>query len=427
MQGLIFNRVCLIIMVAIPLSLIVNAFTKLPYVSEVLMGCFVATGALYYNSRVLGNLRTSVIIFAVILHGALILNYIFNSGVEGPSLILFLVSLIFIIAVMPNKYYLFWVPLNLSIAAVLISLDYAYPDFIENSYHSRRGMFTDTAFTYGVAMSCIAFVLTFILRSYQKERNKAILAVDALEEANETKTKLLSILSHDLKAPLNSIQSFLEVLADYDLDEEEKTNIQARLLKETKNTQNMLANMLSWTKAQMEGSIRPEMVHVNLYDTLKVAVSIQKVAAGEKSITLENQIDRSLCVFADVEMIKLVVRNLLNNAVKFTKSGGTITISAKAKKGHGLITVSDNGIGIPADKQPEIFGLSTTASYGTANEKGVGLGLKLCKEFTALQGGDISFASSGTGTEFNIVLPLCSEHSLQRIEETMEPKLQVVN
>jgi len=427
MQGLIFNRVCLIILAAIPLSLVINAFTKLPYVSETLLGFFVATAALYYNSRVLGNLKSSVIIFAVILHGALIFNYIFNSGVEGPSLILFLVSLIFIIAVMPNKHYLFWVPLNLSVAAVLISLDYAYPDFIQNSYHTRKGLFTDTAFTYGVAMSCIAFVLTFILRSYQKERNKAILAVDALEEANETKTKLLSILSHDLKAPLNSIQSFLEVLADYDLDEEEKTNIQARLLKETKNTQNMLANMLSWTKAQMEGSIRPEMVHVNLYDTLKVAVSIQKVAAGEKSITLENQIDRSLCVFADVEMIKLVVRNLLNNAVKFTKSGGTITISAKAKKGHGLITVSDNGIGIPADKQPEIFGLSTAASYGTANEKGVGLGLKLCKEFTALQGGDISFASSDTGTEFTIVLPLCSEHSQLPVEEPVSPMMETVN
>jgi signal transduction histidine kinase len=406
MQGLIFNRVCLIILVAIPLSLIINAFTKIPHISEVLLIAFFATAGLYYNSRILGNLRSSVIIFSILLNILVVLNYFFNSGIEGPSLILFILSLVFIIAVMPSKHYLLWVTLNGTIAALLVSLDYAYPGLVKNSYQSRRGLFTDTAFTYAVALGCVAFVLSYILRSYQIVRNKFIVAAQGLEEANESKTKLLSILSHDLKAPLNSVQSFLEVLADYDLDEHEKTTIQSRLLSETKNTQNMLANMLSWTKSQMDGGIRTEMVSVNLLNTLEMPFEIQREAALEKSITLETHIAAGVCVFADVEMFRLVIRNLMNNAVKFTNPGGLITVTGKAEHGRGLISVRDNGIGIPQEKQKDLFGSNTAASYGTANEKGVGLGLKLCKEFTTLQGGELSFSSSPQGTEFIVSLPL---------------------
>lgn len=425
MQGLIFNRVCLIILVAIPFSLIINLFTKIPYVSGGLLSGFVVTAFLYYNSRVLGNLQSSVFIFAVGLHVLLILNYYFNSGVEGPSLMLFLVSLIFIIAVMPNRHYAFWVPLNLLIAGTLIGIDYAYPNLVANSYHSRRGLFTDTGFTYGVAAACISIVLSFILRSYQKERNKALLAVNELAEANETKTKLISILSHDLKAPLNSIENFLEVLASYELNEEEKADIQTKLLTETKNTQNMLGNMLFWTKAQMEGRIEPKLIAINLLETLKVSIALQQVAAGEKNIKLKTDIDPSLSIYADVEMIKLVIRNLLNNAVKFTNADGLIILSGKAQGAVALITVKDNGIGISKEKQQTLFSLNSGPTYGTKNEKGVGLGLKLCKEFTELQGGKISFSSSPSGTIFTVAIPLRKRPVTHVVVTDSEAEIQV--
>ncbi len=407
MQGRIFHRVCAIILLALLMALAINLVTQIPVVSLLLSFVFVVISILFYSSRVLGNLRSSVILFGIVLHIAFVVNFFFNSGLEGPSLILFLVSLIFIIAVMPNRQYLFWVSLNVVLVVTLICLDYFYPSMIENSYRSRMGMYTDMVFSYIAGVACIAVVLTYILRSYQRERNNTIAALEALALANESKTKLLSILSHDLKAPLNSIESFLEVLVDFELNEKEEKTIKASLLKETRNTKTMLVNMLSWTKSQMEGGIKVNLTRVNLREALKVTIEIQQVAAAEKMIRITSHIEPEAHVVADAEMINLIVRNLLNNAVKFTQPGGKIVLKGECINGHAVLSIKDNGIGISEEKQQDLFSLNTGTTYGTANEKGVGLGLKLCKEFMELQGGEISFVSvPGEGTEFTLTLPL---------------------
>ncbi|TDQ11178.1 sensor histidine kinase [Pedobacter metabolipauper] len=397
-------------MLFIPVALTVNLFTKIPFVSPVLCTSFLLTVILYYNSRYLGNLRTSVILFSVILHVLLLLNYFFNSGVQGPTLVLFLLSMIFIIAVMPNRQYLFWVPLNAFLAILLIGIEYQYPWLIKNTYSSRIGFFTDTAFTYLISLIGISVVLTYILRSYQTEKKNVIAALKNVKKADESKVKLLSILSHDLKAPLNTIEGFLEMLVNYELEEDEKKAIKKSLLKETKNTQTMLFNMLSWTKSQMEGGIHVNLQHLNLQEALNVGIEIQQTAALEKMITLTTRIDPDVCIIGDMDMINLVVRNLLNNAIKFTNEGGEIQLTGKSVKGLAMITVRDNGIGIAPEKQQKLFFLNSGTTYGTANEKGVGLGLMLCKEFTELQGGKITFKSKpGIGTEFQVSLPLCDQ------------------
>src|SRR5690606_36275307 len=124
---------------------------------------------------------------------------------------------------------------------------------IIDSYSSRMNLFIDTGFTYFSASLCITAVLIYIVKSYREEKNKAWAASIALKEANDAKTKLLSILSHDLNSPLNSIQGFLELLIDLDFNEDEERSIKQTLLKETKSTQAMLINLLSWTKPQMDG------------------------------------------------------------------------------------------------------------------------------------------------------------------------------
>lgn len=412
MQGKIFHRMCLVIMITIPLALLINLFTQLAFTSQILGLAFVLIAALYYNSRYLGQLKLSIILFSIILHVLLVINYFYNSGIEGPSLILFLISLIFIIAVIPSDRYKYWIPFNLGIALFLMALDYQQPSLVGNSYHSRHSYFTDTAFTYFAAVCCITFILAYIIRSYEQERNKTVLALKELKTANAGKTKLLSILSHDLKAPLNSIQGFLEVLLQYDLTEEEKSSIKATLLAETKNTQEMLVNMLSWTKAQMDGGIKAELVPLPLLETLMPSIAIQQVAAMEKMITINISIAHDLVLLADAEMIKLVVRNLLNNAIKFTRHGGEISITAKTAGGNCLLSITDNGIGIPLAKQAGLFQLDSGTTYGTDNEKGVGLGLKLCKEFIELQRGSISFSSRpGLGTTFELSLALAGANT----------------
>ncbi len=410
LQARIFHQVCLIALLVIPVAIIINIITAIPYVSIMLAGAFIFTAFCYYNSRYRGNLKSSSILFILVSHLLLLLNYYFNSGIKGTTIILFYLALVFTIAVLPRKQYKFWIPLNILCVLLLLGNEFMFPDLITDTYSSRMSFFMDTGFTYLATSVCMAVVFIYILKSYREERNRAWAASNALKEANDAKTKLLSILSHDLHSPLNSIQSFLELLIEMDFSKEEKKSIKKTLLKETKNTQAMLHNLLSWTKSQMEGGIKISLKKVNLLQILKAPIENLRTVAGEKMISIDYQIDPEVCILADIDMLKLVVRNLLTNSIKFTQPGGEISVKTAVTMTEAIVKIEDNGIGISLEKQRELFSLHTQSSYGTRNEKGIGLGLLLCKEFTELQGGKISFASiPGKGTVFNLTFPLCNE------------------
>ena len=131
--------------------------------------------------------------------------------------------------------------------------------------------------------------------------------------------------------------------------------------------------------------------------------SIHQTIAAEKGIRLTDQIKRGIFIKADMDMLQLIVRNLINNAIKFTAPGGDIVVSNDLVGDRCRIIIKDNGAGIPLEKQGSLFTLKISPTYGTKNEKGVGLGLVLCKEFTELQNGTIMFESiQGVGTTFYV-------------------------
>ncbi|OIQ68595.1 alginate biosynthesis sensor protein KinB [mine drainage metagenome] len=148
-------------------------------------------------------------------------------------------------------------------------------------------------------------------------------------------------------------------------------------------------------------------VKVNVNDVLKSTFQIHQTIAAEKGIHLANQLKADMYIVADTDMFQLVVRNLISNAIKFTPPGGEITMSADIVGDECRIMIKDNGIGIPFEEQGNIFSLKVNSVYGTKNEKGVGLGLVLCKEFTELQNGKIGFESTpGAGSKFYISFKL---------------------
>lgn len=411
LQARIFHEVSLIAMFSLSTGIFINFFVGVPYANIVLSITLLMVFGVYYNSRFYGNLGTSVIIFTCSSGILLLFNYSINSGIKGPTLLLFLVSMVFTISVMPSRQYFFWVLINAIIATSLVAVEYFNPHLIENTYVSRAGYFLDIITTYLGVLACIGVVFTYLIKGHNAEKAKALDASIALQAANDSKIRLLSILSHDLRSPLNSIQGFLEVLVDYDLAENEKIEIKQSLLRETKNTQVMLFNLLSWSKSQMEGAMKVNLTTVNFSEVIESCLKLQQSAALEKLITIRNLVDPYISIIADLDMMKLVVRNLLNNAIKFTHSGGEVLIKSEAKDGLGKLTIQDNGIGISPEHQKNLFSMDSNSTYGTKNEKGVGLGLLLCKEFTELQGGRISFASSmEEGTSFSLTFPL---HSLK--------------
>ena len=363
----------------------------------------------YYASRFKKWPQAAFILYMVATNVLIIANFKYNSGINGPALLIFVLSYFLTISVVPPKQFWFWVGFNIIVVLSLLFVAYRYPEMIVNSYVAAKSRFLDFGFVYVLMALIILMVTTRIRNSYHSEKEMVEQKAGELEIANETKNKLFSILAHDLRSPLASIQNYLEILSQFKLDEGERTSMQKELLNTTQYTQQMLTNLLSWSKSQMNG-VKVDIVKLNLKDALKSTIDIHQAIAAEKGIHLIDRLRDEFFIHADADMLQLIVRNLINNAIKFTAPGGEIIVSNEISGDKCRIIIKDNGAGIPMEKQGSIFTLKVSSTYGTKNEKGVGLGLVLCKEFTELQNGQIMFESvQGVGTTFYLSFDLFYE------------------
>jgi signal transduction histidine kinase len=363
----------------------------------------------YYLSRFKKKLNFSIIFYSIAANLFFISNFYFNSGIAGPGLMFFLLCIFLTTTIVPKKQYIFWILLNIAEVIALLVISYKEPNMFINRFPSEFSRYFDIGSSYILTAILIFIATDFIRKSYNLEKGIVEEKAEELKASNDTKNKLLSILAHDLRSPLGSIQNYLEILSELDLDEQQKKNITSSLLSETQNTQQMLSNLLSWSKSQMEGVI-VNLQEISLKEVLMPAIRAQQTRAAEKSIKLETGINDAVIILADKDMLQLVVRNLLNNAVKFTPEGGKISISSTIENKNCIITITDNGQGIPFELQSDLFSMKVKSTYGTRNEKGVGLGLALCKEFAEIQNGNIWFESTpGKGTTFYLSLALSSK------------------
>lgn len=232
---------------------------------------------------------------------------------------------------------------------------------------------------------------------------------NSLKELIATKDKLFSIIAHDLRSPFNSIIGFSELLIDNsdDILLEDSEQYIKIINSAAKNTLVLLDNLLNWAKSQTgQLSFKPEKILFS--KVVQEIITLSKSIAKSKNITLECSCSDNLEIFADVNMLNTVVRNLISNAIKFTNIGGHIKVSAELKQDHVEITISDNGIGINKEKCSELFSItSNTTTLGTADENGSGLGLVLCKEFIQKNNGDIWVESEeNKGSNFIFTLPI---------------------
>jgi len=229
-----------------------------------------------------------------------------------------------------------------------------------------------------------------------------------LQRLNTDKDTLMSILAHDLRNPFNSILGCLNLLQNdlhqYDMDMIEKliTAVNSSAI----NAFNLLEDILLWTRSQ-SGALPFEPREIDLKLCCDELVKLFRQNADDKNITVNIVVAEKIKVFADIDMLNTILRNLISNALKFTGKGGNVNIYAEQYQADVSITVSDNGIGIASEALSKLF--DTTQIYstrGTANEKGTGFGLLLCKKFVEKHGGEIHIKSeSGKGSEFKFTLP----------------------
>lgn len=238
---------------------------------------------------------------------------------------------------------------------------------------------------------------------------------DELKELNNTKDKFFSIIAHDLKSPFNAIMGFSDILtADWgDFTEEERQHFVMNINTSAKNTFRLLNNLLEWAMTQT-GKLAFNPVPVDLSILANEAIIIMREQAEKKQIKLFTAINYGTLAMADENMVRTILRNLVSNAIKFTLPGGQVRIytqeiiPAKTNQRMVEVCVVDNGIGIPTENIPLLFRIGETVrTLGTAQEKGTGLGLILCRELIEKNKGEIRAESeTGKGSKFCFTLPI---------------------
>ena len=238
---------------------------------------------------------------------------------------------------------------------------------------------------------------------------KVELRTQELRELNATKDKFFSIIAHDLKNPFNTMMGFTELLLDNleDYDQDKLREFIGILSETSKQSYALLENLLEWSRSQT-GRIQIAPENVDLHELVKENVNLLQNHASKKKIKLVNDVAHHFNVYADANMVRTVIRNLISNAIKYTREEGSITASATETKGMVEVSITDTGIGIKPENLKKLFRIDANYSTkGTADEGGTGLGLILCKEFINKNKGEIWVESEfGKGSVFKFTLPI---------------------
>jgi len=232
---------------------------------------------------------------------------------------------------------------------------------------------------------------------------------DELRKLNQQKDKFFSIIAHDLKSPFTALLGYSSMLSSgaANFDQNKLVESSRAVHESAESVFKLLENLLEWSRLQ-RGRMEFDPGLVDLKEIFDTNFELFAPTAKDKAIQLTDLQKGPLEVFADARMVDTVVRNLVNNAIKFTPERGNVTVSARRNGNCAEVEISDTGVGISADKAARLFQLGErTSTTGTGGETGTGLGLHLCKELVEKQGGQIYVESTeGEGSVFRFTLPL---------------------
>jgi len=241
-------------------------------------------------------------------------------------------------------------------------------------------------------------------KQYKLQNDSILEQTRHLEEMNQVKDRLFSIVSHDLKDSITGVKAFLDLLKEDSISQEEFDELIPELSENADNAAALLMNLLNWSKSQMQ-NLEPKPELFNIQEVFTDKINLIEKKANQKQIILLDESIKDF-VYADRNMIEIVIQNLLANAVKFSRVGDVITISNRERNGNALICVEDTGVGISKENQEKLFKNSGFTTRGTGHEKGTGLGLSISKQMVELNYGKIWVESEpNLGSKFFVELP----------------------
>jgi signal transduction histidine kinase len=265
---------------------------------------------------------------------------------------------------------------------------------------------------YGIFILVI-LIITWQVDTYRKlstrlgiANNEIANRNEELHDLNQTKNRFFTMISHDVKQPLQSVEGLLGLLQDEKTDDPSINTLFEGIRKSTRNTVSLLNNLLRWALSQT-GELTYDPVRLRLTQIIKDAIALVDQQAEAKKITIVQNLDDSIYMHIDVDMMQTVFRNLISNAIKFTESQGKVVITSSIQENDIHIAIKDNGIGMKPELASSLFQIGEMVSReGTNGEIGTGLGLILCKDFVEKHQGHIEITSTlHEGTTFTIILP----------------------
>ena len=288
-------------------------------------------------------------------------------------------------------------PLNENLTLVLVFKEYMSEHYLSDKEQDL--------------INSISLPLTRAIERKMIEEEKKD-TLEKLEELNQTKDNFFSIISHDLRSPFDSILGFTEVLKNdfEELTKEELKLYLDSLYHSSRHIYSLLNNLLQYSRFQL-GKTEFEQEPLSLMKIIEQNLEMLGGSALKKEIKMVNLLADDIFVFADEDMLNSILLNLITNAIKFSKRGGEITISAEYQNGFANISVKDTGIGMDEQTLKKIFKLDAKKSTpGTENETGTGLGLLIVKEFVEKHDGSIKVTSQPSkGSIFSFTLPLAQK------------------
>ncbi|MEM1324651.1 MAG: tetratricopeptide repeat-containing sensor histidine kinase [Bacteroidota bacterium] len=262
-------------------------------------------------------------------------------------------------------------------------------------------------FTTAIALTALLLLGSYLF--FQLRQNKQLIESQngELQQLNQTKDKFFGIIAHDIRSPIIALENVGSQI-NYYLEKGKTDKLQRlseRIDTTAKRLTNLLDNLLNWALLQ-QGGIPHQPSRIDLKTAIQETVEMFQMSAQLKQIDIAQHIENEVAVFADRNAVNTILRNLVNNAIKFTPSGGQVLIETTVENGMSKIKVQDSGIGMSEAQLAQLFQLNSKSRVGTAGERGSGLGLLLCQELVERNGGTLRVESkSGKGSIFEVQLP----------------------
>ncbi|WCT13113.1 sensor histidine kinase [Mucilaginibacter jinjuensis] len=282
----------------------------------------------------------------------------------------------------------------------------------------------ETIINLGITVLVLVVALYILYRFYQQKKqfskqlqvqNMEVVAKNDvienqsrnLDELNQLKDRLLAVIGHDLKSPLANVRNTMDLFEQGYFTSEEVQVLMKDMSPAIEGAELTLSNLVEWAGSQLQGNQKTTTI-VDLQAIAEETGQIFKHPLAQKNISLNIEIQEGQAVLADANHVKTILRNLINNAIKFTEPDGKITLSAEKRGSRLMINVKDNGRGMTAEEASKLFSTQTHFTKpGTKGEKGTGIGLLLCRQLAELNGGDIGVRSEpGEGSTFYFTLPV---------------------